>query len=293
MIGLIENTGTPREVGYLVGLVDSIFKEGGSLQTVLGLDHRPQQAAMALSVASSFESDQSLLVEAGTGVGKSLAYLIPGILHSVDSERPFIISSQTITLQEQIRSKDLKICQQLFKQVEELQRYANFKTALMLGRGNYCCTTRLGNALKDAQSKQTEIFPTEQKQELLRLAKWSSACSSGVIQELTPPPLLEAWDAVNADSSTCSGKNCDPSICFYQRARKQLLGANCVIVNHSLLFSLIGAGMPPKGSSRGVLLTDDFVVLDEAHRLPTIATDHFGIHVSSYSVDRALKRLYN
>ncbi|MAS64988.1 MAG: helicase [Coraliomargarita sp.] len=293
MIGLIENTGTPREVGYLVSLVDSIFKEGGSLQTVLGLDHRPQQAAMALSVACSFESNQSLLVEAGTGVGKSLAYLIPGILHSVDSERPFIISSQTITLQEQIRNKDLKICQQLFKQVEGLQRYANFKTALMVGRGNYCCTTRLGNALKDTQSKQTEIFPTEQKQELLRLAKWSSACSSGVIQELTPPALPEVWDAVNADSSSCSRKNCDPSICFYQRARKQLLGANCVIVNHSLLFSLISAGMPPKGSSRGVLLADDFVVLDEAHRVPTIATDHFGIHVSSYSVDRALKRLYN
>ena len=77
MIGLIENTGTPREVGYLVSLVDSIFKEGGLLQTVLGLDHRPQQAAMALSVACSFESDQSLLVEAGTGVGNSLEYLMP------------------------------------------------------------------------------------------------------------------------------------------------------------------------------------------------------------------------
>jgi ATP-dependent DNA helicase DinG len=293
MIGLIENAGAPREAGYLVSLVESIFKAGGSLETELGLDHRPQQAAMALSVASALETDQALLVEAGTGVGKSLAYLIPGILHSVDSERPFIVSSHTITLQEQIRSKDLKICRQLFQKVPQLQRYAKFKTALMIGRGNYCCTTRLGNALKDAQSAQTELFPAEQKQELIRLAKWSAEATNGVLQELSPPPLADVWDAINADSSTCSRKNCDPAVCFYQRARKQLLSANCVIVNHSLLFSLINAGMPPKGTTRGILLADDCLVLDEAHRIPSIATDHFGIHVSSYAVDRALKRLYN
>ncbi len=293
MIGLIENAGTPRESGYLVALVESIFKEGGHLQTELGLDHRPQQAAMALSVATALESRQPLLFEAGTGVGKSLAYLIPGILYSVDTERPFIVSSHTITLQEQIRSKDLKICETLFKKVPVLHRYATFKTALMVGRGNYCCTTRLSNALKDAQTSQTEMFPAAERQDLARLAKWSAESKNGVIQELSPPPLPDVWDAINADSSTCSRKNCDPNTCFYQRARKQLLGANCVIVNHSLLFSLINAGMPPKGDSPGILLADDFVVLDEAHRIPAIATDHFGIHVSSYAVDRALKRLFN
>ncbi len=293
MIGLIENTGSPRKAGYLVELVDAVFKEGGHLQTVLGLDYRPQQAAMALSVASSLEGDQPLLFEAGTGVGKSLAYLIPGIIHAVDSERPFIISSHTITLQEQIRNKDLKICEDLFKAVPELGRYAYFKTALMLGKGNYCCTTRLSNALKDAKSAQTELLPDEGKRDLIRLAKWSAETKQGVIQELSPPPLPDVWDVVNADSSTCSRKNCDSSICFYQRARKQLMSANCVIVNHSLLFSLINAGMPPKGDARGILLADDFVVLDEAHRIPAIATDHFGIHVSSYAVDRALKRLFN
>ena len=95
-------------------------------------------------------------------------------------------------------------------------------------------------------------------------------------------------DVVNADSSTCSRKNCDPARCFYQRARKELLNANCVVLNHSLLFSLINAGMPPKGKARGVLLPDDFVVLDEGHRIPSIATEHFGLHISSYAVDRAL-----
>ncbi len=294
MIGLIEHAGSPRKAGYLTALVDSIFKEGGYLQTTLQLDHRPEQAAMALATAGALEADQPLLFEAGTGVGKSLAYLIPGIIHAVDSERPFIISSHTISLQEQIRGKDLKICEALFKAVPALHRYAAFKTALLLGKGNYCCTTRLGNALKDAQSsKQTELLANEEKNELLRLSKWSATAKNGVLQELSPPPLPEVWDLVNADSSTCSRKNCDPATCFYQRARKQLMSSNCVIVNHSLLFALINAGMPPKEGASGILLADDFVVLDEAHRIPAIATDHFGAHISSYAVDRALKRIYN
>ena len=301
MIGFIENSGggsdTPnveRPKGYLVALIDSIFKQGGYLQNEMQLDHRPEQAAMALSVARSLESDQPLLFEAGTGVGKSLAYLVPGIIHSINSERPFIISSHTISLQEQIREKDLKICRNLFTKVPELRRYGAFKTALMVGKGNYCCSTRLGNALKDAQSsKQTEMFKSDERADLVRIASWSATTKNGVIQELSPAPLPDVWDAVNADSSTCSRKNCDPATCFYQRARKQLLSANCVIVNHSLLFSLINAGMQPEGDVRGILLADDFVVLDEAHRIPAIATDHFGTHVSSFAVDRALKRIYN
>lgn len=295
MIGLIENSGgAPQAQGYLTALIDGIFKQGGHLQRELDLDHRPEQAAMARAVAASLESDEPLLFEAGTGVGKSLAYLIPGILHSVDSERPFIISSHTISLQEQIREKDLKICRRLFQAVPELRRYGAFKTALMVGKGNYCCSTRLGNALKDAQlAKQAEMFKHDEKADLIRIAQWSAQTKEGIIQELSPTPLPEVWDAVNADSSTCSRKNCDPSVCFYQRARKQLRSANCVIVNHSLLFSLINAGMQPEGEVRGILLADDFVVLDEAHRIPSIATDHFGVHVSSYAVDRALKRIYN
>jgi ATP-dependent DNA helicase DinG len=293
MISLIENSSGAPQAGYLMPLVDAIFKEGGHLQTVLQLDHRPQQYAMALAVADSLESAKPLLFEAGTGVGKSLAYLIPGLIHAVTTERPCVISSHTISLQEQIRSKDLKICRDLFKTVPELQAYAAFKIALMVGRGNYCCTTRLKNALKDAQSGQADLFPNDEKNDLIRLAKWSAESTNGVVQELSPPPLPNVWDAINADSSTCSRKNCDPAACFYQRARQQLQQANCVIVNHSLLFALINAGMPPGGDKPGILLPDDFVILDEAHRIPAIATDHFGIHLSNYAVDRALKRLYN
>lgn len=293
MIGLIEETGSPPESGYLSRLVNSIFEEGGYLETALGLAHRKEQAQMARAVARALETDHPLLFEAGTGVGKSLAYLIPGILHSINSERPFVVSSHTISLQEQIRNKDLKICRDLFEAVPELRRYAAFKTALMLGKGNYCCTTRLSQALKEAKSAQAELLPSDERAELVRLATWSATSKNGLLQELSPSPLPEVWDAVNADSSTCSRKNCDSDLCFYQRARKRLHSANCVIVNHSLLFALINAGMQPEAEARGVLLADDFIVLDEAHRVPAIATDHFGLHISSYAVDRALKRIYN
>ncbi|MEM8868213.1 MAG: ATP-dependent DNA helicase [Verrucomicrobiota bacterium] len=293
MIGLIDNHGAQPRSGYLAAIVESIFKEHGYLQTQLGLDFRPEQAAMAVAVAGSLEGNNPLLFEAGTGVGKSLAYLIPGLIHSIHTERPFIVSSHTISLQEQIKHKDLEICRKLFQAIPELQRYAQFKTALMVGRANYCCTTRLQKALKEAQSGQTEMFPQEEREDLIRLAKWSAQSKGGLIQELSPAPHSEVWDQVNADSSTCSRKNCDASICFFQRARKELTSANCIILNHSLLFSLINAGMPPKEDVRGILLPDDFVVLDEAHRIPAIATEHFGLHVSSFAVDRALKRIYN
>ena len=167
MIGLIENTGSaPKKLGYLVKLVESIFKQDGYLQAALGLDHRPQQAAMALHVAQSLETNTPLLFEAGTGVGKSLAYLIPGLIHSINSERPLIVSSHTIALQEQIRSKDLELCHKLFHAVPELRRYATFRTALMLGKANYCCSTRLSNALKDIHaSQQTEWLESDSKED--------------------------------------------------------------------------------------------------------------------------------
>src|SRR6185369_16209165 len=98
---------------------------------------------------------------------------------------------------------------------------------------------------------------------------------------------------VSADSAGCARKHCDGEKCFYQRARARVRSAQVVIVNHSLLFTLLGAGAGGAAGSRGVLFADDFVVLDEAHTVPDVATDHFGLHLSSYGVERMLKHLYN
>jgi ATP-dependent DNA helicase DinG len=296
MIGFIEEGGSRTEAAALrlVPAIKRIFKEQGALQQALQLEHRPQQADMALAIAEAMEGDEALLFEAGTGVGKSLAYLIPGIIRAVDSGKPLVVSSHTIALQEQLNQKDLLLCRALFKAVPALNKYADFKSAVMVGKGNYCCGTRLRNNLKEAENPlQKELFEPEERQQLRALAEWLGQSREGIRQELSPEPSAELWERVNADSSLCSPKNCNPDNCPYQRARSRLQKAQVIIVNHSLLFALLNAGMGPRGKARGILFPEDAVVLDEAHRVPAIATEHFGLSLSSYGIQRALLGLYH
>lgn len=267
-----------------------LFAEAGWLNERLELEHRPQQEQMARATAAAFEADEPLLFEAGTGVGKSLAYLLPGIIHATDQARQMIVSTHTISLQEQLETKDLPLCRRVFRATPELQAYADFKSAVLVGKANYLCTTRLATALRDKQ----ELFASPEHSELQRIATWAATSSDGLRHELSPPPAPEVWEWVNADSSACSRKHCDGERCFYQRARTRLRTAQVIIVNHSLLFAHINAGgAREKGGARGILFPDDFVVLDEAHTVPEVATDHFGLRLSSYGTDRMLKYLFN
>ncbi len=267
-----------------------IFAEGGWLQTGLNLEHRPQQEQMALAAAAAMKADEPLLFEAGTGVGKSLAYLLPGLIHAIDQSRQLIDSTHTIALQDQLETKDLPLCRRVFANASELERYKDFKSAVLVGKSNYLCTTRLAAALRDKH----ELFATPEHDELQRIAAWAETTTTGLRHELTPAASHDVWDLVNADSSGCSRKYCDCEKCFYQKARGRLRQANIIIVNHSLLFAHINAGgAAEKGGTRGILFPDDFVVLDEAHTVPEVATDHFGLRLSSYGTDRLLKHLFN
>lgn len=289
MIGLSATDGA--KPSRLPELVRSVFAESGTLCDALALEHRPQQEQMARTVARALADDAPLLFEAGTGVGKSLAYLIPGIVHAVDQNRQLIVSTHTISLQEQIEQKDLPLCRRVFKEDPSGVPYAAFRSAVLLGKSNYLCPTRLAHALADRAS----LFADADYEELQRLATWAETTATGLRHELKPPPRPEVWDAVNADSSACSRKHCDCEKCHYQRARARLRQAHVIIVNHALLFALINAGgaRTTGGEARGVLFPDDFLVLDEAHTVPEVATDNFGLSLSSYGVDRALKHLYN
>ncbi len=267
-----------------------IFAEGGWLHEGLQLEHRPQQEQMARTVAAALKADEPLLFEAGTGVGKSLAYLLPGIIHAVDQSRQLIVSTHTISLQEQLETKDLPLCRRVFRSTPELQPYADFKSAVLVGKSNYLCTTRLAAALRDKQ----ELFASPEHSELQRIAAWAETSRDGLRHELSPAPAPEVWEWVCADSSACSRKHCDSERCFYQRVRARLRLAQVIIVNHSLLFAHLNAGgAAEKGGSRGVLFPDDFVVLDEGHTVPEVATEHFGLRLSSYGTDRMLKYLFN
>lgn len=297
MIGLRDDTDStlppPPAPSPAPQAARALFRSGGTIESALGLEHRPQQAEMAGAVAKAFVDDTPLLFEAGTGVGKSLAYLLPGIVHAVTQKRQLIVSTHTISLQEQLESKDLPLCRRILSASEKTKEFAAFKSCVLLGKSNYLCTTRLSHALAEKAS----LIPDDEYGELQRIAAWANTTETGLRHELRPPPRAEVWEVVNADSSSCSRKHCDCERCFYQRARARLRASHLIIVNHALLFALINTGgARAQGGgpdTRGVLFPDDFIVLDEAHTVAEVASENFGLHLSSYGVERALKYLYN
>lgn len=292
MYGLNENnqeSGDAGMVDQLPALIERIFAKGGDLQKVLKLDHRPQQARMAKRTLDAWMDDEALFFEAGTGVGKSLGYLIPGIVRAIATNRPLVVSTHTIALQEQIQNKDLEICRRLFEAVPDLQPFAAFRHALLLGKSNYLCGTRLKQALESRQ----ELFPSDEQKELERIAAWAKQTATGLRQELGPEPLPEVWEWVQADGHACNSRNCTPRTCFFRKAREALREANLIIVNHSLFFSLLAAGHFPGKQSSGILFPTDFVVLDEAHFIPAVATEHFGLKIGGLGLKRLLMKLYH
>jgi ATP-dependent DNA helicase DinG len=294
MIGILDDSATaPPSPSRAPELAARIFAEGGLLQEGLNLEHRPGQERMAHAVAAAFRDDDPLLFEAGTGIGKSLAYLVPGIIHATDCGRQMIVSTHTISLQEQIDKMDLPLCRRLFASSPDLERYARFASTVLVGKSNYLCTTRLSHALAERAS----LFDDAGYAELQRIADWADVTTTGLRHDLQPAPTPDVWESVNADSSSCSRRNCDCERCFYQRARARVRSAQVIVVNHALLFSLISAGgARAEGAgpdASGVLFPGDFVVLDEAHTVQEVAEENFGLSLSSMGVDRTLKHLFN
>jgi ATP-dependent DNA helicase DinG len=284
MEGSVDDSPSPD----LLALVERVFSHGGILEDQLKLDYRPQQESMACRTIAAWEKDDALFFEAGTGVGKSLAYLVPGILKAVTGDRPFVVSTHTIALQEQIEKKDLQLCRRIFESDEALRPFAGFRQAVLLGRGNYLCGARLAQALKS----RTELFPSNEQTELERIAEWAKTTSTGLVQELSPQPLPQVWDWVQADGHACNSRNCTPKTCYFRKAREAVRQSNVIVVNHSLLFALLAAGHFPGGNVPGILFPEDFMVIDEAHTLPAIATEYFGLKLGAVGLRRQLLKLY-
>lgn len=293
MIGLNEafpdGPATDESIATTTLATDRIFHPGGLLQSRMGLEHRPQQEEMARRTLAAWQADRALFFEAGTGVGKSLSYLIPGLMLAVAAKRPLVVSTHTIALQEQIEKKDLALCRRLFEADPDLQAFAGFRSTVLVGKGNYLCGTRL----KQALAMGTELFESPQQKELQRIADWARESTTGLRQELSPEPLPEVWDWVQADAHACNPRNCTAKTCFFRKAREAIRQSDLIIVNHSLLFALLAAGHFPHGEVPGILFPEDFMVLDEAHTLPAIATDYFGLRISGTGLRRQLLKLHN
>src|SRR5438309_4506442 len=277
MIALKYNLGTD-----FVERVRSIFGVDGLLSKAKNFEYRPQQQEMAVAVSQALEEERHLVIEAGTGVGKSLAYLIPSILFALEEKKKAIISTQTINLQEQLIHKDIPILKKILP--------VEFEAALMKGRQNYVCPRRLERALKSSK----EFFTGPETNELNRIAEWASKTLDGSLSDLSVEPDPKVWAQVCSEAHICTQKTCGQNPrCFYQQARKRLLAADVIVLNHTLLFILLGSPDQQEERESGFLFPNDFIIFDEAHTMEQVASKQIGIGVSQYGLRSTIQRLYN
>ena len=277
MIALKDSLGTE-----FVERVRAIFSENGQLSKAKNFEFRPQQQEMAAAVARVLEEQRHLVVEAGTGVGKSLAYLTPAILFALEQHKKAIVSTHTINLQEQLLYKDIPILKKILP--------VEFEAALMKGRQNYLCPRRLERALQ----QQNELFTGPEQNELTRLAEWAGMTRDGSLSDLSVEPDPKVWTQVCSEPHICTGKSCgQQSTCFYQQARKRLLSSDVIVINHTLIFMLLGSPDEQEERESGYLFPNDFIIFDEAHTVEQVASRQIGIGISQYGLRSTIQRLYN
>ncbi|MEM7681570.1 MAG: helicase C-terminal domain-containing protein [Planctomycetota bacterium] len=269
--------------------IQDVLGPTGAVARRLGdrYEDRPEQLAMAQAVDRALDERKTLMVEAGTGVGKSFAYLAPAIRYlgrparpnDPDAKRRVVISTHTISLQEQLVEKDIPLLRAAAP--------VEFTAVLVKGRGNYVSKRRASRA----QSRATQLFDDPgQRASLSVLAEWVASTEDGSLASLPTLSSPGVWSEVASDRDDCLGKRCPTfESCFYQAARRRMQNADVLIVNHALFFSDLAL----RGDGFGLLPPYDAVVIDEAHTIEDVAADHFGLTLSEGMAMRTLVRLFN
>jgi len=260
----------------------ALLTPGGPIAARLeGYEHRPQQMQMLDAVAAAFNHDTTLTVEAGTGTGKSLAYLLPAISWSLLNRERVVVSTHTINLQEQLIKKDLPF----------LTRQAGLEctTALVKGRGNYLCRRKAAQA----EEQRTLLVEDEHQRELSELLLWAKRTTDGSLSDLPVRPRREVWEHVVSENDNCLRARCPfYSKCFFYEARRAAAKADIIVVNHHLLMADL-ALREQIGSytQNAVLPPARRVLIDEAHHLEDVATNYFGTRLSYAAIERTFGRL--
>ena len=248
---------------------------GGFLSDAIEeFERRPQQIAMAEAVGRAFDDKHHLIVEAGTGTGKSLAYLIPAILWAVKYNKKIVVSTYTKTLQEQLLYHDIPLLHEKLK--------IPFRYALCLGHENYLSLRRLKRA-----SQKGLFTMVEEDEQMAAIFDWVSETPNGTKGDLPFEPLPSVWEDVGRQKDLCLGKNCETyNTCYYFKERKRWFGAHLLIVNHHLFFANV--------ASNGVVLPRfDAVIFDEAQNIEEAATSFLGLEISNSYLYYFLDRLYH
>jgi ATP-dependent DNA helicase DinG len=254
---------------------------GGSLsKTVDYYEARDSQVQMLEAVVRGFNDNSIIIAEAGTGVGKSLAYLLPAFQWAAENDERVVISTATINLQQQLIESDIP----LVRRITGLE----MKAHLAKGRGNYLCLRRLGEALEE------DALFIEEESELHAIGMWSRSTATGGKEDLSFLPPEGLWSRVCSEADTCLGLRCARrDDCFVLKARREAASAQILVVNHHLLFSdqsirAAGAGY----DISAVLPPFQKIIFDEAHNIEKSATSFFSESLSRYSVNRTLSAIY-
>ncbi|MGL6076273.1 MAG: ATP-dependent DNA helicase [Fimbriiglobus sp.] len=259
--------------------MDSILGPGGLVSSKWkSFESRPEQVSMAKAVANALRDGEPLMVEAGTGVGKSFAYLVPAIQAISNRENyKVVISTHTIALQEQLLTKDIPFLKNTLP--------FEFAPVLVKGRGNYLSKRRLRVAQQRAGSLVTDPVAASQ---LVQIGKWANGSVEGSRGDLNFVPTASVWDLVESDSGNCLGRACpNHAECFYYKARRGISNSNLFIVNHALFFSDLAL----RQQGPGLLPDYDAVIFDEAHTLEEVAADFLGLSVTQSGIEYLLNQL--
>ncbi|MHC4738747.1 MAG: ATP-dependent DNA helicase [Planctomycetota bacterium] len=258
--------------------IQEIFASKGIIEGAFpGFEFRPQQVRMAGAVQRALVNGRHLAIEAGTGVGKSFAYLVAAIDLVCRGTGKVLISTFTITLQEQLINKDIPFLAGCMPQ--------KFIAVLAKGRGNYLCKRRLEFALR----KQEFLFNKFGNQ-LSVISQWANQTKDGSLSDLPFLPKINIWNTVNSEHGNCRGRRCPHfQNCFYRRARRRLDSADIIVANHALMLSDLAL----KEHHVSLLPDYEFVIIDEAHNIERVAEEHFGINLSNRRIKMLLDILYN
>lgn len=264
--------------------ISGIFSNEGLLSEYPEFEFRREQQEMAAAIAQSLESSSHIIIEAPTGIGKTFAYLVPSIIYAKENKRKALISTRTINLQEQIIKKDIPALKKLLKE--------DFSAVIMKGRANYICTRRLNQALL----KKNSLFSSPEQDLLEEIYHNVQKNDKGELQEMdidqNSSVFRDVWNQIYAEQFICTSKSCgaEDTICFFQRAKQKMKDAEILILNHSLFFTLFGM---MERNSQGYIFGNDFLILDEAHMIESIAAENISEQVSKETVKYWLNRLYN
>ncbi|MBS0620363.1 MAG: DEAD/DEAH box helicase family protein [Verrucomicrobia bacterium] len=262
-------------------LLASIFSKNGLLgRTLPDFEERPGQKEMAAEIIAAYEEKKTALIEAGTGTGKSLAYLVPAVLWALKHQEKTVISTHTIALQEQLLLKDIPFL------VETLD--VEIQASLVKGMRNYLCLRKL-----DELSTQPLLFSTEETQEIQAIELWAERAKEGSRSEISFPLSPGTWEKVAVDAESCSNVQCPHyKRCFFFKARKEAADAQILIINHHLLLADVNARRKNPGAE-AILPSYDRLIIDEAHTLESVALDSFAAQVDRLFLLRKLAALHS